>query len=274
MKYQAPEHITDAMMNGKAIDLVVVGAGGTGSALVGKLYQMHYLLKQLGGGGINLVLIDDDEVSPSNVGRQSFYDFDVNRSKSECLIERFNNFGDTNWKFGIGRVEADNLYDVLDGTDILITCVDNPNSRVEIGQMLEDTLYQPQEAPNLLWLDGGNNRNSGQVILGSYEHDAHESFPRLPSVYDLFGQQLETMEFKDTDSCSHEEAIAKQDFGVNDAVAHHMAQLIWKLLRYGEIEHHGVEIDLTTGTSTPMPIDPLTWEMYGFTDGAKQALAS
>lgn len=258
MKYIAPKWLSQAAMNTQPIDITVVGLGGTGSELVSRLFKMHYLLKKLGGAGFNVTLIDDDTVTPANVGRQSFFEFDIGMAKAEVLARRFNSFSDTQWKYAKTRINKNNFLQLIQSQSILITCVDNPYTRCEIGEFLENRNAQ------LIWIDGGNDANTAQVVMGTSESRNDIDFSRLPNVYDLYGEQLKTQEFKDSDSCSHEAAISKQDFGINDTVAQVMSQLVWQLVRYGQVDSHGAIIDMANFKQSPLPIQPDVWAMFGF----------
>jgi|SRR5690554_1106729 len=266
MKFQIPEWLHDTVIANDKVEVVVVGAGGTGSEVLSKLFRLNHLIKQLGGAGLAVSIYDDDTVSAANIGRQCFYSFDLGRYKSEVLAERFNQFGDIEMRYTKNRFLGryiENHINTNNGGVILISCVDNPQSRIEIGEFLRSK----GDSINCLWIDGGNDRNTGQVVLGSYG-EISDSTPvtRLPSVYDLFETQLKeaVKTFTDTESCSHEEAITKQDFGVNDAIAFQMVQLLWRLLRHGEITNHGAQINLEDTEVSPLAIDPLMWEMYGY----------
>ena len=136
-----------------------------------------------------------------------------------------------------------------------------PIARVTVGEHLEK-----RQKSEVLWIDGGNSRADGQVVLGSYEQRKDLAFSRLPSVFDLYGGQLKTQEYIETESCSHVEAMRSQTLGINNAIALQMTQLFWQLVREGEIMAHGAMVDLKSFTVNALPIDPQIWTMFGFTD--------
>lgn len=266
MKFQIPEWLHDAVVANGKVEIVVVGAGGTGSEVLSKLFRLNHLIKQLGGAGLSVSIYDNDTVSAANIGRQCFYSFDLGRHKSEVLAERFTQFGDIDIRHAKARFSGADIERHISMRNqgvIVMSCVDNPQARIEIGEFLRSK----GDSINCLWIDGGNDRNTGQVVLGSYgKISDNTQVTRLPSVYDLFETQLKdaVKTFTDTESCSHEEAITKQDFGVNDAIAFQMVQLLWRLLRHGEIANHGAQISLEDTEVSPLLIDPLAWEMYGY----------
>ena len=66
-------HSIPRAMTERARRIAVVGAGGTGSAVIPSLARLHHAMLELGHpGGIDCVVYDDDTVSESNVGRQGF----------------------------------------------------------------------------------------------------------------------------------------------------------------------------------------------------------
>lgn len=232
------------------INIVVVGAGGTGSALITELFQMNYLLTKLSNGNqyFNVTVFDSDVVSSTNVGRQNFWEHDIGTNKAKAIVERFNTFGGINWSYRCENFKAEHLSSV---GDLLITCVDKAAVRAEIG------LYKTNL--KTLWLDTGNDDNSGQVVLG---HIA-KGKSLLPNVYDLY-PELGAIIDTDTDSCSHAAALAKQDYGVNKRVALEATNLIWQLVRHGSISNHGSFVDIKSGTTTPLKINAEQWLMHGF----------
>lgn len=255
MKYTAPKWLSNASLYGRKIPITVIGLGGTGTELASRLYKMDMLLRKLGGEGLDVTFIDDDTVSAANIGRQAFYNFDLGLPKAQVIAERFNNYSDSDWKYRIERFTSKSM---LPDSTIIISCVDNPQSRLEIQKCLERHYH------STIWIDGGNDSNTAQVVMGTFENRSDLPYQRLPTVVDLYGQQLRTQKHVVEDSCSHEDAIAKQDFGINDTVAHAMAQLIWQLVRYGETKAHGAIIDMLNFSQSPLPIDPDVWAMYGF----------
>lgn len=255
MKIMSPDFITEAAIsNTKKLKVLIVGAGGTGSELASKLLKMHITMKALGGAGLDLTIMDDDVVSPSNVGRQNFYGFDVNQPKAAVIVNRFNNFAGTDWKASIRkfdqRLKLDNC--------LVFGCVDNAKGRIAI----HDSFVNSR---NVVWVDSGNDASSANVFMGvNAAIGGKQTY--IPSIYDLFESQLKSsMNVTEHEpSCSTSEAIIRQDAGINDCAAQHASQFLWQLYRHGEIAYHGVTVNLKTGTSSPIEADPQIWEMFGY----------
>ncbi|MDN3384469.1 PRTRC system ThiF family protein [Pseudoalteromonas sp. APC 3358] len=259
--YKSPQWLTDNEFQNKKTKVVIIGAGGTGSELISQIFKINYTLMELGSAGLDVTLIDDDVVSASNIGRQSFYNFDIAQPKAKTLVDRFNTFGNLTWKYVVKRITPENIAKYIPNNCVVFTCVDNPIARVTVGEHLEKRLNS-----EVLWIDGGNSRADGQVVFGSYEQRKDLPYSRLPSVFDLYGEQLKTQEYIATESCSHLEAMRSQTLGINNAIALQMTQLFWQLVREGEITAHGAIVDLKSFTVNALPIDPEIWTMFGFTD--------
>ncbi|WP_238218572.1 ThiF family adenylyltransferase, partial [Caballeronia novacaledonica] len=85
----AIRHLLPSRMLERSWNVVVVGAGGTGSAVLPSLARLHHAMLELGHpGGIECTVFDDDTVSPTNVGRQGFYPNDVGEYKAALIVNR------------------------------------------------------------------------------------------------------------------------------------------------------------------------------------------
>jgi hypothetical protein len=60
-------------------------------------------------------------------------------------------------------------------------------------------------------------------------------------------------------SCSAAEALERQEPFVNSTLANHSLSLLAHLFRYGTIKHHGGFVNLATGHTTPLRVDPEAW---------------
>lgn len=244
---------------GRGIKILVIGAGGSGSQLVTELAQMDFLLREVSNGmtHLDVTVADGDTVSQFNIGRQPFYLVDQGLNKSEILVHRFNTYNGTHWKAVPQYLTASDLDYKSQDFQIIITAVDKARLRYEIGKRFSDVHR------DCLWLDLGNGQDEGQVIIGHLAK-ARDNQLRLPNVYDLYGEQLNQPELDDLPSCSTEAALQKQNFGVNRAVVAQATQLIWQLIRNGQISHHGAYVDVKGATVNPLLIDPDVWAVYGY----------
>lgn len=248
------KHSIHANLLLKAIHVVVVGAGGTGSALLPRLMQLHFAMKELGHpGGLQVTVYDDDVVSPSNIGRQCFYPADVGQSKAVLLINRLNMAWGTQWAAFPNRLNKSDRIT----PDIVIGCVDSRKGRAAIIGSVA--------SPHCYYIDSGNSENSGQVVLGEIGKSS-KTDPRLPHVADLFPDMVNVeLDAKDDKpSCSVAEALQKQSLVINNTMANEIFNLMWILIRHGHLNYHGRFINLETGTSVPIKVDTDVWKRMGY----------
>ncbi|MDL2230396.1 PRTRC system ThiF family protein [Alistipes sp. OttesenSCG-928-L06] len=247
----------------------VIGAGGTGSQVVTCLGRLDATLAALGHPGLYVRVYDPDDVDTPNIGRQKFGDADLGRNKAECLVTRINAFFGTGWE-AVPAKYPTTMKDMKkdDLANIYITCTDNITSRYELSTLLK-LLLDWRKAKNrtdidyscpLYWMDYGNNQKTGQVIVGTLsakidqpKNGKFEGVAKLPWITDLDGYNG----LSDDDSgpsCSHAEALAKQDLFINSTLAELGMTILWRMIRQGYILQHGVFLNLETMTMNPMPV--------------------
>jgi PRTRC genetic system ThiF family protein len=234
------------------LSILVIGAGGTGSEFMSKLFKLNIINVKLGGQPFDVVLADGDTVDDVNLGRQGFYPCDLSQYKSEVLINRFNTFGGTEWRFSTDYVKPTQLN--IRHYDLVVTCVDSGKFRAELGVEFSDS------DTNTLWLDGGNDNDSGQIVCGHIGQAKN----RHPNVWDLFGDQLKANQGDDTPSCSTEMALSRQTFGINSMIAEVMIQMLWQLLRTTELIKTIAYVDLGSLDITSVESSKELWGLYGY----------
>jgi PRTRC genetic system ThiF family protein len=224
----------------RELKIVVVGAGGTGSALISELYQMCFLLKALTEDSVslNVTVYDPDDVSFTNVGRQNFWAHQVGLNKAQVLVDQFNAYGNMSWT---AKPLAFKPEDLTDDVDFLITCTDSASFRGQLGKYFSDV------DKSWYWLDTGNGESTSQIILG---HLGKRN-KTLMNVYDFY-PELADMKDEPTNSCSHHEAIERQSYGINKKTALEATQMLWQLLRFGTLSYQGCFVDLKTGKTEPI----------------------
>jgi PRTRC genetic system ThiF family protein len=241
------------------IAVCLIGAGGTGSQVLTALARMSHSLQALGHAGLHVSLWDDDTVSEANRGRQLFAHSEVGLPKATALITRTNRFFGTDWKAlnkPFTRATA------KDRAALYISCVDTAAARFEIEQVLEDiSVSNARSDVPRYWLDFGNGRDTGQVILaiiGDIKQPASSNYSpvaRLPFVTEEFGELL-TLSDADGDmpSCSLAEALEKQDLYINGVLAQMGCALLWGMLRNGMTHHRGFFLNLRDFRSQPIGV--------------------
>jgi PRTRC genetic system ThiF family protein len=113
------------------------------------------------------------------------------------------------------------------------------------------------------WLDIGNNADSGQFVLGEPLNETNRrSRMRLRTVAELYPEIADAeLDNDGLPSCSAAEALERQEPFVNSTLAQHALALLARLFRYGNITYHGGFINLSTGASGRLSVDPSIWSL-------------
>lgn len=263
---QTKVHFTDSyLLNAtNPITVNLIGAGGTGSKVLTALMEMNHSLNELGHAGLQVRLWDDDIITHANLGRQRFAECEVGLYKSVALINRCNRFSGTNWKAETRKFERDNFGEMPDNAhaNLTITCVDNIKARFDVADILEEETKRHyfRDSP-LYWLDFGNSRHTGQVLLSTVgnivqpDSEKYEAVANLPFVTDEFGELLKQSEIEDdTPSCSLADALKKQDLYINSALTQMGCSLLWSLFRYGKTQYRGFFLNLENYHAQPIKV--------------------
>lgn len=255
-------HMLDGDLLDRQINVVLVGAGGTGSHMLRRLANIHIAMTELGHpGGLKVTVYDPDTVSKTNVGRQNFYPSDVGQSKANILVNRLNMQLLTAWKAVTELVTDSTQFER--GVDIVIGAVDSRKARKAILEAITRT-YNSRPT---YWLDLGNREHDGQYVLGQVLYKGMKTFPnRLPHVAELMPEIIDaSLDANDeTPSCSLAEALSKQSLFINDTMANHAASMLWELFRHGQIKHHGQFVNIKSGRVMPLSVDQDSWKRFGF----------
>lgn len=239
------------------VTIALVGCGGNGSQMLTGLARLHVALTALEHPGLHVVAFDPDDVSPANIGRQLFAPADVGRNKADVLVHRLNAFYGLAW-----TAVPDVLRKRSTDARIVISCVDSRAARAGLVRIMEDPGWHP-----LYWMDLGNRAADGQVVLGSpaWNKKHRRDRARLPTVAELFPEIADARLREDNaPSCSLAEALGRQELFINQAVVTVALQILWQLFRFGQTDWHGAFINLKSGRSTPLPVDPEAWKRLGF----------
>jgi PRTRC genetic system ThiF family protein len=264
------------------IMITLIGAGGTGSQVLGCLARMSYALQGLGHPGFHVMVMDSDVVTKANLGRQLFARSDVGQNKAAVLTSRINRFFGTGWDslpeafdFKLcSSLQKDNGdHKVISRTNLVISCVDSGKARLEIWHGIKaimSTMARSGEDGLKYWLDFGNMQKTGQVILGTVAEvpqpkSSSQTTSYLPCVPELFPNLHDLDEEDQGPSCSLGEALAKQDLFINSTLANLGTALLWKLFRESRIQQHGLFLNLETLQTHPLPVCPDTWQRFGVT---------
>jgi PRTRC genetic system ThiF family protein len=259
-------HIADKYLLNPTNPLAVnlIGAGGTGSQMVTALARMNHSLVALGHAGLQVNVIDDDRVTEANQGRQLFADAEVGMYKAVALVNSTNRFFGTNWKAVIKKFEYGST-GRLPGNgaaNIYVSCVDTAAARFGIARVLGELGWGNRlcRSKPLYWMDMGNSRHAGQVVLSTIneirqpDSKLYRTVANLPLITDEFKGLLEAETGSDEPSCSLAEALGKQDLFINSAVANCGASLLWQLISEGMVEDRGFFINLKGFRMQPIKV--------------------
>jgi PRTRC genetic system ThiF family protein len=246
------------LLRHRAVRVVVIGAGGTGSAIVMGLPYLDQAMRVWGHRyGLEVAMMDEDAVSAANCVRQPFSASDIGQNKATVLINRINLFWGTSWSAIANHFHArsfDRDYDRC--PDLVIGCVDTRAARRAIEESFSHALNRTS-----YWLDFGNNAASGQYILGQPPNERNRrKAERLRTVSELYPEIIDAEAGEDPlPSCSALEALDRQEPFINQTLAASALAMLAQLFRYGKLSHHGAFFNAKTGQMCALPIDPVLW---------------
>lgn len=245
------------------ITINLIGCGGNGSLMLTNLARLNHVLLELGHVGIHVKVTDPDIVENTNIGRQAFSPADIGRSKAIVSVERINQYFGFTW-----QAEQTDKLDLK--ANIIISAVDDYKVKNKINQMIRSfhSYYKKITDPKhsgkywnslqshttpYYWLDMGNTRDSGQVVLGTILHSKNST--SLPTIKKLFSN-LRKYESKKQQglSCSVAQSLLEQDLFINSAITNFAAELLSKLLRDKIIQFHGCFVNLSKFKVNPILI--------------------
>ena len=149
---------------------IVVGAGGTGSFVVPALARLIFELKQQQNKSAEMLIVDPDIVEDENIPRSNFCFAEVGRYKAQTLAERVTTAWGIETSFSCESFDPEkhfkNSNSDYRSLSIIVGCVDNYLARREMHRAL-DEFRSYGESSRVWWIDGGNGKTSGQVLLGS-----------------------------------------------------------------------------------------------------------
>src|ERR1035438_9759852 len=119
----------------RQVRVLVVGCGGTGSAVVAGLPYLHQSLFAHGDpGDLDLTVVDGDTISPTNCVRQPFARSEIGLNKAIVLVNRLNLFWGLKWEAVPAHLRSGTFISrSYSGDDlrahIVIGCVDTRTAR-------------------------------------------------------------------------------------------------------------------------------------------------
>lgn len=241
------------------ITIDVIGCGGTGSLLLPRLARLDSTLEALGHPGIHVRVYDDDKVEPHNIGRQNFTKADVGQHKAFNLVTKINQSFSLQWEAITNKIGNN-----IPKANITITCVDNTETRRNVAKAFDirNGTYTQGHEKRYYWLDTGNGKDFGQVVLSTvaeFDNPSISTFHNqadLKNVFDIFGDNevMESVEVQGIESCSVAQSLEKQDLFVNDTIANAASRIIWRLFREQTLASQGAVINTATDQILPLEL--------------------
>ena len=253
------EHIfPNDLIRDRSIRVLVIGAGGTGSAIVLGLPYLDQAMQAWGHRfGLEVTLVDGDLVSETNCVRQPFSVSDIGQNKANVLVNRINLFWGTRWSAIPSHFHSRSFDRHQDRCpDLVIGCVDTRAGRRAIAESFSGALRHVS-----YWLDLGNNAASGQYVLGQPLNGRNRrKAERLRTVTELYPEVSDVDAGEDAlPSCSAVEALDRQEPFINQTLASSALAMIGQLFRYGKLVYHGAFFNARTGQVSALPVDPVLW---------------
>jgi PRTRC genetic system ThiF family protein len=243
---------------GQPLRVLIIGAGGNGSAVLLGLPYLHQAMKVWGHtGGLHVMLVDGDFVSETNCIRQPFASADVGLNKAVVLINRVNLFWGLRWQAYPEHFHKDSLRTNSAGPHLVIGCVDTRAAR----QAIQSAVTRANDS-TIYWLDLGNNASSGQYVLGQPLNAANRrNAVRLRTVAELYPEIADVEAGEDSlPSCSAAEALERQEPFINQVLATSALAMLARLFRYGTLTHHGAFYNASTGRMSVLGVDSDLWK--------------
>ena len=129
-------HTIHSELLSRRVRVLVVGCGGTGSAIAAGLPYLHHAMLAAGHpGGLHVTLMDGDTISSTNCVRQPFSRSERGLHKVVVLVNRLNVFWGADWEAVPAHLGP---HDKIDRADIVIGCVDTRAARAAIQAATSD----------------------------------------------------------------------------------------------------------------------------------------
>jgi len=232
------------MMDYDRVGILIVGVGGTGGYVIRDLVRYIYSLKEKGDPrNFQITLMDDDIVEQKNILRQNFIAADLGKYKAEVLANRYSSH------FGL-EIDADLNKFTYDSSvrdyNIIVGCIDNNEARRSIYKRINDTF-----STSYFWIDSGNEKRSGQVVLGEYYNSnsffGSKNFKWLnPSVVHLYPEILNSdQDSVETEvSCAERAVEDAQNIFVNMTAANHVLNFLRQVISDERLTVGAVEFNI------------------------------
>lgn len=238
MKTTVPSYLQDPTL---PLTITVIGAGGSGSMFLQHLARVVYAYKALRNKTVVVVVVDGDKISDTNIGRQAYAPNEKGYFKSEIIVSRINRFYGFTW-LSIPEYfeykEFNNQTFLKYSSNFIISAVDNVDTRRQIQEFFlkSSGIENNPEYKSHFWLDMGNSKTTGNVLVSSYELE-------WPDIFE-HGNALQ--EKSDEPACSLAMALNQQDMFINSQCSLIAVKWLWECMTLKEIDWRGCFVNLDT----------------------------
>jgi len=245
------------------VKFFLVGCGGNGSWLAPSVARVGKLLIEKFSKSVEITFFDPDCVEEKNIYRQNFCAAEIGLNKAEALADRYGQA----WGLEIGAIgqKFDRRYAYSSGIAVIIGCVDNTTARKTISDYVN----------GCCWLDCGNTKNYGQVLLGTGKGlDKAFAIPgfcgTLPYPHVQHPELIQKPQFNEKPSSKNVELscadMAMQDsqgLAINQRMAAEAADYLVRMLITHDLKKFATYIDLESGTTRSKYITEKAVKEYG-----------
>ncbi|NMC84307.1 MAG: PRTRC system ThiF family protein [Anaerolineaceae bacterium] len=243
------------------VDITLIGCGGTGSWLAPSIVRVARLLQEKFQKCIRVTFVDPDQVEQKNCYRQNFCLAEVGHNKAEALATRYGlAWGVPVTWFPQPFRSTQNHQNEL---KLYIGCVDNAEARKAICKAVAG-----HYSSSVLdwWLDCGNHKAAGQVLLGCghnrparpFELTGFCSWLPLPSQQhpELLTLQPETQTSEEGLSCADLAMLDSQGLAINQRIAAEATDYLVRMLLTRDLHKFATYVDLVSGAARSRYITP------------------
>ncbi|MCD4671400.1 MAG: ThiF family adenylyltransferase [Anaerolineaceae bacterium] len=245
------------------VALHLVGCGGTGSWLAPDIARVGLLLREKFQKEVTIVFQDPDIVEEKNIFRQNFCYAEIGKNKAETLAFRYGS------AWGLNIIAEPTKYVPYpvgySHSCYCIGCVDNADARRDMSRHRGYTA----------WLDCGNTRNAGQILLGTssasihkdsdpFALDGHCTWLPSPSVQhpELLVPLPEEKRPEGNISCADLAMHDSQGLSINKRIAAEAADFLIKMLITRNLKRYACYLDLESGSTRSLYITPNQLSQY------------
>ena len=229
----------------RPVQVVMLGAGGTGAHIAPHLYRLLYALER----PVKFIICDGDKVEPKNLVRQNFTQADLGENKARVIAERYSEAFGLETSYVPSFIESAERLEELVKPEviytgryvhngeggllvretvpelvILIGAVDNNRSR----KLCHEVFLQ---ARDLIYIDSGNGEYTGQIVCGvrragkTFYKSVGMLYPEVNDPEDLFPTEV---------SCAEASVSAPQTIVANLMAATAVVTMIYNILVMGD----------------------------------------